>query len=93
MINKKIKGFEWDDKNINHISKHNVIPEEVQEVFIEKVLVRVTGNDRRIALGKTVDGRYLKVVYVNKEQGMIRVITALNMSDRDKKYYKREKGG
>lgn len=93
MFNKIIKGFEWDDRNINHISKHNVTLEEAQEIFIDNPLVRATREHKRIALGKTIDGRYLKVVYIKKERGIIRVITALDASGSEKKYYKKEKGG
>ncbi|MGI9862846.1 hypothetical protein SDD30_15820 [Moorella naiadis] len=30
----KIKGFKWDARNIGHIAKHGVRPEEAEEVFL-----------------------------------------------------------
>lgn len=92
MVNKEYKGFEWDDGNVCHIGDHGFTPQEIEALFTGKVLVRVTRDGRRIALGQTIGGRYLKVIHEKKENGIIRVITAYNMKSAEKKYYKREKG-
>lgn len=32
----KIIGFDWDEANIAHLAKHNVLPKEAEEVFFDK---------------------------------------------------------
>jgi hypothetical protein len=29
-----ISGFEWDDGNVDHIERHGLTPEEVEEVLL-----------------------------------------------------------
>lgn len=84
-----VNGFEWDQANEGHISKHNVLAEEVEEVFSESQLIRVARNERMYALGKTFYGRYLFVVFEKKGNGIIRVITSRDMNKNEKKLYKK----
>ncbi len=88
----RIEGFDWDNKNESHISKHNVLPYEVEEVFYEDTIFLSNKESKIIALGKTFSGRYLFVVFAKKEKGYVRVITSRNMTDREKKYYKKHRG-
>jgi len=88
VIDLKIRGFEWDSANIGHMAKrHGVTPEEAEEVFDGNPVFRKTYESRRIALGQTGDGRYLFVVFMLKEGGVIRVITARDMVDSERRYY------
>ena len=53
--------FIWDSANINHIAKHNVIPEEVEEAF-DNGIFEVTqqfrnGEHRTVHLGESSSGR------------------------------------
>lgn len=34
----KVIGFEWDEANIKHIGKHDVLPKEAEEVFLIKII-------------------------------------------------------
>lgn len=92
MVNKEYKGFEWDNGNVWHLGDHGFTPQEIEALFTEKVVVRVTRDGRRIALGQTIGGRYLKVIYEKKENGIIRVITAYDMKPAEKRHYKSKKG-
>lgn len=58
--------FEWDDKNIDHIARHQVEIDEAEAVFDNKPLILRTQGDKYIALGRTDEGRYLAVVFVRK---------------------------
>jgi len=83
-----VTGFHWDDSNIEHISRHGIEPEEVEETFLGKRHTRKTNNDRYLLYGRTDNGRYLLVVYIIKEK-RVRVITARDMTGNEKKLYKK----
>ena len=66
-------GFDWDTANVNHILRHGVVPEEVEEA---------AGN----LFGKTVAGRYLVVVFTVRRK-LLRAVTAYDMSTGDRTIY------
>ena len=82
----RISGFEWDKANIEHIARHQVVPEEAEEVFLNRHIVRNTRDGRYQAFGQTDEGRYLLVVYIQKK-GRIRIITARDMTSSERKYF------
>jgi len=85
----KITALAWDEENIAHIAKHNVSPREVEEVCFSSshVIFRAAGG-RYIVLGQTDAGRYLKVVVHLQRRGPARVITALDMSKKERRRYR-----
>jgi uncharacterized protein len=86
----EIREFEWDDNNIEHIARHDVFPDEVENVaFDDDPWIRKGRKGTRYVLGYTVAGRYLFVVYVLKGKGIARVITSMDMDDKTKKLYKK----
>ena len=85
-----ISGFEWDDENIVHIGRHQFAPEEVEEVFAGDHKVRRARQKRYIALGETLDGRLAFVVFRRLHGGFIRVITARDMDDRERRLFCRK---
>jgi uncharacterized DUF497 family protein len=82
-----IAGFEWDDDNIAHIGRHAFSPEEV---FIGDHKVRRAREKRYIALGDTLDGRLAFVVFRRLPRGFIRVITARDMEDHERRLFRRK---
>jgi uncharacterized protein len=86
----EILEFEWDDDNIEHIAKHGVLPDEIEEVaFYDEPWIKKGRSNSRYMLGYTVGGRYLFVVYVLKGHGAARVITSMDMDEKTRKLYKR----
>ena len=83
-------GFEWDDGNVDHIHRHQFIPDEVEEVFAGSHKVLRTRNGRYIALGETHDGRLSLVVFLRLKKGVVRVITARNMEEDERRLYRRK---
>ena len=78
----EIREFEWDDNNIEHIARHGVFPDEVEDVaFDDDPWIRKGRKGTRYMLGYTVAGRYLFVVYVLKGKGIARVITSMAMDE------------
>ncbi len=87
----EIREFEWDDNNIEHLSRHGVSPDEVEDVaFDDDPWIRKGRKGTRYMLGHTIAGRYLFVVYVLRSKGIARVITAMEMDEKTKNFIERE---
>jgi uncharacterized DUF497 family protein len=61
--------FDWDEANIRHIARHNVTPEEAEQVILGYPLdleVQFSGQEaeevRYLQLGATASGRVLQVL-------------------------------
>jgi len=90
----RVKGFGWDNGNVLHLELgHGVKPEEAEEVFAVKPLFRKTKKGHYVAMGPTLEGRYLTVVFELKKDGIARVITGWDMDKTEKRYWRRHKGG
>lgn len=88
----KIEALEWDPKRVEHIAVHQVEPEEVWEVCLDrKHLARRVGKNRYCLYGQTQSGRYLFVVLRKVREGIFKPITAREMTEREKRSYKRRR--
>lgn len=86
----EIIWFEWDNNNIEHIARHNVKADEVEDVaFDDEPWIRKGRKGTRYMLDYTVAGRYLFIVYVLRSGGIARVITAMDMDEKTRKLYKK----
>lgn len=93
-------GFEWDDGNARKSrDKHDVSQAEAEQVFFNEPLVvvpdaRHSERERRShALGQTDEGRPLHVTFTLRAEGtLIRVISARDMSRREREAYGKAKG-
>lgn len=90
----KINECLWLDEFVDKIiRKHNVFPEEVEEVLSGNVFIRkiengyVKGENLYIAFGKTDSGRYLTILFVRKKNKRALIISARDMTKREKKTY------
>jgi uncharacterized DUF497 family protein len=81
--------FEWDNANIEHIARHNYTAEEVEEVFAAAPRIRRLAPSRYGAYGATSDGRMTLVVF-ERRRGSIRTITAREMSEKERRAYRRK---
>jgi len=93
-ITKVIVECLWLDKFVDKIiKKHNVSPEEVEEVFSMDPTIRrlegghVKGEDLFITFGRTDSGRYLSVLFVRKKGKRALVISARDMTKGERKKY------
>lgn len=85
--------FEWDDANIEHISRHGVEPWEAEEALLDAGRVgmaayNVRGETRWAVLGATEPGRILFVVFT-RLSGRIRVVTGRDAEGKEKRRYRR----
>lgn len=90
----KATGFEWDDGNIDkNWIKHAVPPSDCEQMFFNQPLIVAAHishseqEDRFYALGRTDANRLLFVVFTIRKD-MIRVISARDMSDKERRAYK-----
>jgi len=89
----RIDAFEWDDRNENHIAEHGVAIFEVEELIsFNRPFYQRTREGKYLAYGVTEEGRYLFIVFVMKGSNRVRVITARDMTEKEKRYYRERKG-
>ena len=88
-------GFEWDDANSNkNWYRHEVTDGECEQVFFNQPLLLAVdqahsfGEERILALGKTDSRRKLFVVLTIRDM-RIRVISARDMTKREREAYHR----
>jgi len=93
-----IEGFIWLADIVDKIeAKHGVTISEVENIFTGKPLFNkikkgnVRGEDLYRALGQTNSGRYLVVFFLYKETSEALVISARDMTDKERKNYAKRK--
>ena len=89
----------WLDEILDKIKrKHDVNPQEVEQVLLGNVKCR---RDKKSkinpeeyiyrAFGRTYSGRYLFIVFIYKPKNTALVLTARDMSNKEKDYYEKIK--
>ena len=88
----KIHNLLWPDERIEHIARHAVTPEEVEQVCFGHSLVLRTKsegpNPVYYVLGQTAAGRYLFCVVIAFPDGNGYPITARSMTDKEKRSFR-----
>lgn len=81
--------FEWDENNEDKLLvNHNVSVLEAEQCFANPHTKRRKG-DALLMLGATDGGRMLFVVYEQKPGGVVRVYSAREMTDNERRTYRR----
>lgn len=90
-----VTGFQWDEGNADkNWHRHEVSQGECEQVFFGRPLVVAPDEDhssreaRYYLLGQTVEGRLLFVVFTRRGD-KVRVISARDMSRRERRVYAR----
>lgn len=94
----KIRDVIWLEDIVTKLqSKHEVETREVEEVLVRKPEFRRGGKGRRkgedlyYALGQTAAGRYLFIVFVRKRGNKALVLSARDMTAREKRGHRRRR--
>lgn len=87
----RIRSFEWDDDNTDHIAAHGVDSEEAEEVFEEAPVLLKAKYGRFAVIGPTYGGRFLTVIFERLGAGTVRVVTARDTAQSEKRLYRRRK--
>ncbi len=90
-----VRHLVWDDWNVEHVGRHSVKPEEVEEVCHGDHIVRETYGDRLVLIGPTHAGRMVAAVLEPEpdEEAIYYPVTARPASRRERRLYREEKGG
>src|SRR4030066_1401857 len=90
-------GFQWDRGNSNkNLVKHNVQNWECEQVFFNKPLLVLedpghsVAEKRWAAFGKTDLGRLLMVIFT-KRGNLLRIISARDMNNKERRFMKKMK--
>ncbi|OGE28320.1 hypothetical protein A2867_04900 [Candidatus Daviesbacteria bacterium RIFCSPHIGHO2_01_FULL_40_11] len=93
----KIVRFEWDEANVVHIARHNIIPEEAEEVFfdgnnvqnedVEHSLV----EERFLIIGQTKSKRLLYQIFTVRGN-KIRIVSSRDINKKEVGLYEKETG-
>lgn len=91
----KIKRIDWTSDRINHIARHNISPEEVEEAAFDspcviQVLKQADRNpEQKIyrLLGRTSEGRYIVFIFIYEGHGVAYSVTARDMTPKERRYY------
>ena len=87
-----IKDIIWTDKAVEHIAKHGVIPDEVEECIFEDSPMFFKApkkpSERLCVLCQSGAGRYLFIVISRPdEKGFVKIITARDMTFKERRRY------
>ena len=86
--------FHWDDANRLHLARHDVSPDEAEQVIVNDPLdldvQTVNGEERFTQVGETNEGRIL-VVATTWRNDLIRVVTAWDAAAASKQEYLRDR--
>jgi uncharacterized DUF497 family protein len=90
-----VTELEWDDDNVEHLARHGISPDEVEELF-EGIVVRRRGGtdavDRFRLLGRTAAGRYLTIIAQRRARDAFRAFTGWDMRPHEREIYDRQVG-
>ena len=90
-----IDQFIWPEERIEHIARHGVRPEEVEEACWGNAFVRRAksegDNPVYYVLGQTEAGRYLFCVVIRFPDGKGYPVTAREMTAKEKRRYRKWK--
>ncbi len=87
-----VEDLIWDNRNLEHIAGHGVTKYEVEEVCYSEPYVRRARNKTLAIYGQTESGRYLLVILAHREKGVYYPITARDMTDSERRTFRRTKG-
>lgn len=86
-----VKKLIWDEFNLEHIKKHNVTTDEVEEVGQNIIAHERTKQKRYLIIGQ-VGSRILTVIINRKGMGIYYPVTARDAAKKErKKVYEKEK--
>lgn len=88
-----VRRLIWDTWNIAHIARHDVIPEEVEEVCHGQPMTSQTYKGRLRVVGPTRSNRMLTVILApTEEPGVYYPVTARPADRKERRNYEQPRG-
>ena len=82
--------FDWDDANILHLARHEITPEEAEEVILRGTHIIdsqiVNGEVRLVEIGLTPLARFLTLITTERAAGL-RVVTGWDATKSERSAY------
>lgn len=87
----KIKELIWDSWNVEHIARHDITPKEVEIALRDRKRKALrTYGGRLLILGRS-GKKLLTVVLAPEEKEKYYVVTARDMSKKEREFYRNER--
>ncbi len=91
----EVSGYDWNDGNCQKCQKHGVSIEEIESLFSSNVQISPDINhcgveERFLAVGKSIKGKYIFVAFTlreKQEEILIRPISARYMHEKEVRRY------
>jgi uncharacterized DUF497 family protein len=85
--------FRWNADNIDHLAEHGVSPQEAQQVMrnARPPYPRAIQDGKFVVCGQTHEGVYLQVIFIFSPPGVVYVIHARPLNEREKIRFRRQK--
>ena len=90
----RIDELWWDEDNIDHLERHRIDPDEVEEVMFQDAPISARARAQRYAVyGQTVAGRYIvafmEAVRIGQRRTLqvYRPVTAREMTEAERRRY------
>jgi hypothetical protein len=81
----------WTDRSEDHIRRHDVAASEVEDVLFSRPRWIAKGREgTTLVFGSTTAGRPLLIVTVNDGGGVALVVTAREMTEQEKRTFRRK---
>jgi uncharacterized DUF497 family protein len=88
-----VQRLDWDEWNVAHIARHEVRPEEVEQVCQGVPMTSETYKGRIRAIGPTDDGSILAVILAPQGGDVYYPVTARPASRKERRRYQEWKEG
>jgi uncharacterized DUF497 family protein len=79
----------WDDDNEEHIARHGIDREDVEQAFYSSRVIERARNDTYRVVGQTDSGRYIAIFVAPRKGGEWYVVTARDADLREQRNFRR----
>ncbi len=88
-----VRRLTWDPGNVAHIARHNITPDEVEQVCHGEPIIRQSYLGRLLVIGPNHASRILLVVLDPEGDDAYYVVTARPADRKERRTFQAEKGG
>ncbi len=89
----RVQRLVWDDWNVGHVARHEVAPEEVEQVCHSNPMASSVHSGRLRLVGSTLGGRLLTVILAgDAKAGVCYPVTARPASKRERQHFEAWQG-
>ena len=90
----EVRRLLWNSWNVRHIARHEVTPEEVEQICHRDHTVLAGHTGRIVLIGVTKGKRTVAVILESQgTEGVYYPVTARPASRKERHYYQQQKGG